>query len=85
MNPDLAAALRIVGVAVGTTLMVKPGIIDQPTLEILVGAVINLGVAIWAWWGNRPKSTEAIKIAERVAEDPTVPHILKVPTDETRG
>lgn len=74
MTPDMNVALRVLLTAAGG-IAVGHGWIGEAVLEQLVGAVLVVGSAAWAWWSNRPQSKEARDIAVKVAKDPDVPEV----------
>lgn len=78
MSPDIQAQLRVLLAAVAGFVVGK-GWIEETIAEALVGLIVLAIPAVWAWWSNRPQSSEAIKIAESVADSdaPGAAHIIE--------
>jgi len=73
LAPEVATSIRTLLTVAGTTLVVKPGIMDQPMLEMAVGAIVVLMSVLWSFWSKRPQSAEAQIVAQKVMDAPDVP------------
>lgn len=71
--PEVNTAIRTLLTVLGTSLFIKPGIMDAPQLEMIVGGVVVLLTLAWSFWSKRSKSSEAQQIAQKVMDDPDVP------------
>jgi hypothetical protein len=83
LTPEILGALRILLMIGGTALFIKPGWLDMPMLEQIVGAILTLGAAGWAMYAKRSVSKEGQIIAGRVESNPdTQPIMPSSPLDE---
>lgn len=81
MNPELATAIRALLIVAGG-FMVDRQWLEAPELETVVAAILIIAGLTWAWWSKRPASKEAQKVAERVADSPAAPEIVRLEPNE---